>query len=326
MKVIEHLENAKEPIISFEIIPPKRGGDMKTILNIIDDLSKYNPPFIDITSHAAEIIYEETSSGIKKKVIRKRPGTLGICALIQNKFNIDTVPHLLCKNFTREETEDFLIELNYLGIDNILAIRGDDSGFTKPVPAGRSANPYAIDLVKQVQAMNKGQYLEENLLDANPTNFCVGVSGYPEKHFEAPSLKTDIKNTKLKIEAGAEYIVTQLFYDNKHYFDYVELCRGEGIEAPIIPGLKILTIKPHLTNIPKNFFINIPDELVDEVMEARPEHTMEIGVNWAANQVRELLEKGAPCIHFYVMQNTAPIKKLMEKLNLSRNNFFVSKK
>lgn len=326
MKVIEHLENAKEPIISFEIIPPKRGGDMKTILSIIDDLSKFKPPFIDITSHAAEIIYEETGSGIKKKVIRKRPGTLGICALIQNKFNIDAVPHLLCRNFTREETEDFLIELNYLGIDNILAIRGDDSGFTKPVPAGRSANPYAVDLVKQVQAMNSGHYLEENLLDANPTNFCIGVSGYPEKHFEAPSLRSDIKNTKLKIDAGAEYIVTQLFYDNNHYFNYVETCRNEGIEVPIIPGLKIITIKPHLTNIPKNFFINIPDELVDEVMEARPEHTMEIGVNWAAKQVRELLERGVPCIHFYVMQNTAPVKKLMDKLNLFKNNFFVSKK
>lgn len=326
MKVIEHLENAKEPIISFEIIPPKRGGDMKTILSIIDDLSKFKPPFIDITSHAAEIIYEETGSGIKKKVIRKRPGTLGICALIQNKFNIDAVPHLLCRNFTREETEDFLIELNYLGIDNILAIRGDDSGFTKPVPAGRSANPYAVDLVKQVKAMNSGHYLEENLLDANPTNFCIGVSGYPEKHFEAPSLRSDIKNTKLKIDAGAEYIVTQLFYDNNHYFNYVETCRNEGIEVPIIPGLKILTIKPHLTNIPKNFFINIPDALVDEVMEARPEHTMEIGVNWAAKQVRELLERGVPCIHFYVMQNTAPVKKLMDKLNLFKNNFFVSKK
>ncbi|MHC1738824.1 MAG: methylenetetrahydrofolate reductase [Ignavibacteriaceae bacterium] len=326
MKVIEHLENAKEPIISFEIIPPKRGGDMQTILNIIDDLSKFKPPFIDITSHAAEIIYEETGSGIKKKVIRKRPGTLGICALIQNKFNIDAVPHLLCRNFTREETEDFLIELNYLGIDNILAIRGDDSGFTKPVPAGRSTNSYAVDLVKQVQAMNSGHYLEENLLDANPTNFCIGVSGYPEKHFEAPSLRSDIKNTKLKIDAGAEYIVTQLFYDNNHYFNYVETCRNEGIEVPIIPGLKIITIKPHLTNIPKNFFINIPDELVDEVMEARPEHTMEIGVNWAAKQVRELLEKGVPCIHFYVMQNTAPVIKLMDKLNLFKNNFFVSNK
>jgi len=325
MKVIEHLEKAKEPFISFEIIPPKRGGDMKSILQVIDDLSKYNPPFIDITSHAAEVIYEETSSGIKKKVIRKRPGTLGICALIQNKYNIDAVPHLLCKNFTREETEDFLIELNYLGIENILAIRGDDSGFTKPVPAGRSANYYALDLVKQVKAMNNGHYLEENLLDAFPTNFCIGVSGYPEKHFEAPSLKTDVKYTKMKIEAGADYIVTQMFYDNKHYFNYLEMCRAEGIGAPVIPGLKIITIKPHLTNIPRNFFINIPDELVDEVMEARPEHTMEIGVNWAAKQVTELLEKGAPSIHFYVMQNTAPIKRLMAKLKLDKNSFFVTK-
>jgi len=317
MKVIEHIEKTSNPIISFEIIPPKRGGDMKSILQIIEDLSKYNPPFIDITSHPAEIVYEETTSGIKKKIVRKRPGTLGICALIQNKFNIDAVPHVLCRNFTREETEDFLIELNYLGIENVLAIRGDDSGFTKPVPVGRSTSNYAVELVKQVKAMNEGHYLEENLLDANPTNFCIGVSGYPEKHFEAPSLRTDIKYTKAKIDAGADYIVSQMFYDNKYFFDYVETSRKEGIVAPIIPGLKILTIKQHLTNIPRNFYINIPDVLVDEVMEARPEHTLEIGVNWAAKQVEELLNKNVPCIHFYVMQNTAPIKMLMKKLDIN---------
>lgn len=316
MKVTEHLSRAKEPVISFEIIPPKRGGDIKSILEIIEDLAKFRPPFIDITSHPAEVIYEETVSGINKRVVRKRPGTLGICALIQNKFNIDAVPHVLCRNFTREETEDFLIELNYLEIENLLAIRGDESGYTKPIPSGRSANSYAVDLVKQVNAMNKGKYLEDNLLDAKETNFCVGVAGYPEKHFEAPNLKIDIRNTKQKIEAGAEYIVTQMFFDNKNYFDYVSACHGEGIEVPIIPGLKVLTIKPHLTNIPKNFFINIPDELAGEVMEARPEHVLEIGVNWAAKQVEELLNKNVPCIHFYIMQNAKPINLLMKKLKL----------
>ncbi len=316
MKVTEHLSRAKEPVISFEIIPPKRGGDIKSILEIIEDLAKFRPPFIDITSHPAEVIYEETVSGINKRVVRKRPGTLGICALIQNKFNIDAVPHVLCRNFTREETEDFLIELNYLGIENLLTIRGDESGYTKPIPAGRSANRHAFDLVKQVTAMNNGKYLEDNLLDAKATNFCMGVAGYPEKHFEAPNLKIDIRNTKQKIEAGAEYIVTQMFFENKNYFDYVNSCRSEGIDVPIIPGLKVLTIKPHLTNIPKNFFINIPDELAGEVMEARPEHVLEIGVNWAAKQVEDLINKNVPCIHFYVMQNAKPINLLMKKLNL----------
>ncbi len=316
MKVIEHLATAKEPLISFELIPPKRGGDIKSLLAVIDDIVKYHPPFIDITSHAAEIVYDETPTGIHKKIKRKRPGTLGICALIQNKYNIDAVPHILTKGFTREETEDFLIELSYLGIENVLAIRGDDSGYEKPVPEGKSINPYAVDLVKQIVAMNHGKYLEENLLDAKPSSFCVGVSGYPEKHFEAPSLKHDIKYVKAKVDAGADYVVTQMFYDNKVYFDFVDQCREMGIEVPIIPGLKILTSKSHLINVPKNFYINLPDELVDEVNEAKPEHVLDIGVEWAAKQVEELISKNVPSVHFYIMQNSKPVKKLMERLKL----------
>jgi methylenetetrahydrofolate reductase (NADPH) len=318
MKVIDHLVNAKEPFISFELIPPKRGGDIKALLAIIDEIIKYNPPYIDITSHSAEIIYEETPNGIRKKIKRKRPGTLGICALIQNKYNIDAVPHVLSKGFTREETEDFLIELNYLGIENVLAVRGDDTGFDKPIPEGRSANRYTVDLVRQICAMNTGKYLEDNLLDAKPTNFCVGVGGYPEKHFEAPNLKTDIKYAREKILAGAEYIVTQLFYDNSVYFKYVDMCRQEGIDVPIIPGIKILTNKSHLINIPKNFYVNLPDELVDEVMTAKPEHVLEVGVEWAARQVEELLEKNVPSVHFYIMQNSKPIKMLMDRLKFFR--------
>lgn len=314
MKVIEHLERAKNPLISFELIPPKRGGDIKGLLSVLDDISKYNPPFIDITSHAAEVIYEETAAGIKKKIKRKRPGTLGICALIQNKYNIDAVPHVLTKGFTREETEDFLIELNYLQIQNVLAIRGDDSGYEKPIPEGKSKNPYAVDLVKQIVNMNRGKYLEDSLLDARPTDFCIGVSGYPEKHFEAPNLKTDIKYVKEKVDAGAEYVVTQMFYDNKYYFKYVDLCREIGIEVPIIPGLKIITSRAHLTSVPKNFYISIPDELSDEIMSAKPEHVLDIGVEWAAKQVEELFNKNVPGVHFYIMQNSKPVIKLMERL------------
>ena len=229
MKVIEHLQKAKEPLISFELIPPKRGGDIKGLLSVLDDIIKYRPPFIDITSHSAEVIYDETPKGIQKKIKRKRPGTLGICALIQNKYNIDAVPHILTKGFTREETEDFLIELSYLGIENVLAIRGDDNGYEKPVPEGKSVNKYSSDLVKQIVDMNKGKYLEENFLDAEPSNFCIGVSGYPEKHFEAPNLKTDIQYVKAKVDAGADYVVTQMFYDNKVYFDFVNKCKAKEL-------------------------------------------------------------------------------------------------
>jgi len=315
MKVIEHLERANSTLISFEIIPPKRGGDIHQLLQVLEDLVKFKPPFIDITSHAAEVIYEETRSGeIKMKVKRKRPGTLGICALIQNKYNIDAVPHVICRGFTKEETEDFLIELRYLGIDNVMALRGDDSGFNKPLKFGRSINKYAVDLVKQIDNLNKGKYLENTLLDADPMDFCIGVGGYPEKHFEAPNLNVDIQFTRKKIEAGGSYIVTQMFFDNKKYFNYVELCRKAGIKVPIIPGLKIITTKSQLHSIPKNFFIDIPSELSLEILEARAEHVPEIGINWAYRQVEELLNKNVPAIHFYVMQNSTHIKKLLKKI------------
>lgn len=316
MKVIEHLERANQPLISFELIPPKRGGDINSLLAVLEDIVKYRPPFIDITSHAAEVYYDETPQGIRKIIKRKRPGTLGICALIQNKYNIDAVPHVLTKGFTREETEDFLIELNYLGIQNVLAIRGDDNGYAKPVPKGKSVNIYASDLVRQMVDMNHGKFLEENLLDAKPTEFCVGVSGYPEKHFEAPNLKTDVKYVKHKIDAGAEYVVTQMFYDNSHYFHFVDLCKEAGITAPIIPGLKILTSKVQLHTIPKNFYVSIPEEFADEVMAAKPEHVLDIGVEWAAKQVEELLNKNVPSVHFYIMQNSKPIIKLMNRLKI----------
>ena len=316
MKVTEHLANAGHPLISFEIIPPLRGGDVKGLLALIDDLVKYHPPFIDITSHAAEVIYDETPTGIQRRVKRKRPGTLGVCALIQNKYHIDAVPHILCQGFTREETEDFLIELKYLGIDNVLAVRGDDSGFKKPLQYGRSANDYACDLVGQIAAMNHGRYLEQDLLDAEPSNFCIGVGGYPEKHFEAANLKLDVRHTKEKVEAGAHYIVTQMFFNNEHYFRYVDACREQGITVPIIPGLKILTTAKQLTTIPRSFYVEIPDALSDEILAAKPEHVADIGLEWALQQSRELLAHGAPALHYYVMQSANAVKKLMANLKL----------
>ncbi len=316
MKITEHLAKAKNPLISYEIIPPPRGGDIQQLFKIVDELIKYNPPFIDVTSHAAEVHYEETPTGIQKKVKRKRPGTIGISVAIKNKYNIDTVPHILCQGFTKEETEDALIELNYLGIENILAIRGDDNGYKKPLPEGRSSNRNTIELVEQILCMNQGKYLEDGLLDAAKTNFCIGVSGYPEKHFEAPNLQSDIQFVKEKVKAGADYIVTQMFYDNKYYFEFVKKCREEGITIPIIPGMKIITNKKHISTLPKTFHIDIPEDLSNEVLEAKNEHVLDIGVKWTLKQCEELINNGAPAIHLYIMQYVKPIQKLMEHLKI----------
>ena len=317
MKVIEHFEQANRPLISFELIPPLRGGDLRSLLALIEDLAQHRPPFIDITSHAAEVIYDETPQGILRKIKRKRPGTLGVCALIQNKYNVDAVPHVLCQGFTRQETEDFLIELRYLGIQNVLAIRGDESGYRKRLEHGRTANPYAVDLIAQIGDMNRGKYLERDLLDADPTDFCVGAAGYPEKHFEAPNLHSDIRWAKEKVAAGADYIVTQMFFDNQHYFRYVEACRKEGIEVPIIPGLKIINRKGQLRSIPRTFHCEIPEALATEVEKAKnSKQVLEVGVEWATQQTRELLEFGVPSVHFYIMQSSKGINALLPRLDL----------
>ena len=314
MRVTDHLAKASGPLISFEIIPPLRGGNVRSLLALIDDLVVFRPPFIDITSHAAEVVYEETPQGIQKRIKRKRPGTLGVCALIQNKYDVDAVPHVLCHGITREESEDVLIELRYLGIDNVLAVRGDESGYRKPLREGRSANRFASDLVAQIVAMNRGRYLADDLLEAHPSDFCIGVGGYPEKHFEAPNLHTDVRYLKAKVEAGAEYIVTQMFFDNRHYFRFVDLCRQEGITVPIVPGIKVLSSRAQLTSIPRNFFVEIPSELADEVAAARDEQVLDVGVEWAVRQSQELLERGVPSLHYYVMQSATAVKGVMAKL------------
>ena len=316
MKVNEHLERAPEPPISFEIIPPLRGGNVRSLLALIDDLMAFRPPFIDITSHAAEVLYEESTEGIKRRVKRKRPGTLGVCALIQNKYQVDAVPHVLCQGFTREETEDFLIELRYLGIDNVLAVRGDESGYQKPLRDGKTANDFAVDLVRQIADMNRGRYLQADLLDAEPSSFCVGVGGYPEKHFEAPNLATDIRRTKEKLDAGSSYVVTQMFFDNGPYFEYVDLCRAAGITAPIIPGLKIMTSRKQVTSIPRTFHVDIPSALSDEIAAVPDERVLDVGVEWALAQARELLDRGAPSLHFYVMQSSAGVRRILSGLPL----------
>ena len=299
MKVIEHIDNAKDPLFSFEIIPPIRGKSAQEIIDIVKDLEPFNPPFIDVTSHPAEAYYEENMVGeVKRRVRKKRPGTISICGIIQNRFKIDTVAHLLCRGFTREETEDAIIELNYLGIHNILAVRGDETNYKKPIQVGRTVNVFASYLV----------------INADPVDLCIGVGGYPEKHFEAPNLKKDIEYLKQKVDAGADYIVTQMFFNNKDYFNFVDECRKTGITVPIIPGLKILNTPKQLTSIPKNFYVNIPTEL-SEAIEKDPKHTREIGVEWCLKQCEELLESGIMCIHYYIMSGASAVTKVLKELN-----------
>ena len=314
MKVIEHIENATDPIFSFEIIPPKRGTSVQEITDIVKDLQPFNPPYIDVTSHSTEAYYEEADDGnVIRHIRKKRPGTISICGIIQNRFKIDTVPHLLCRGFTREETEDALIELNYLGIHNILAIRGDETNYKKPVQSGRSVNVYASDLVKQVNNLRKGNYIDK-IINADPIDFCIGVGGYPEKHFEAPNLKRDIEYLKKKVDEGADYIVTQMFFDNEDFYNFKIKCQNAGIEVPIIPGIKILASLNQLKNIPKNFYVNIPSDLSDNVIE-NPDHAREIGINWCINQCEQLLNNGIKNIHFYIMSGASRVTEVLKKVN-----------
>ena len=314
MKVIEHINKASDPIFSFEIIPPKRGTSIQEITDIVKDLKPFNPPYIDVTSHPAEAYYEESDGGeVKRHIRKKRPGTISICGIIQNRFKIDTVPHLLCRGFTREETEDAVIELNYLGIHNILAIRGDETNYHKPVQLGRTANVYASDLVKQLHNLRSGIYMDK-IINADPVDVCIGVGGYPEKHFEAPNLKKDIEYLKKKVDAGADYIVTQMFFNNADFYKFEEDCRNAGIEVPIIPGIKILSSFKQLTTIPKNFFVNIPTELADEIEESS-NHIHEIGINWCVKQSEELLNHGVKNIHYYIMSGAKGVTKVLKALN-----------
>jgi methylenetetrahydrofolate reductase (NADPH) len=306
MKVIEHYDKATEPLISFEIIPPKRGGAVQDVFESLDRVvEEVKPPFIDVTYHAAESYVEELPDGtLKRRVRRKRPGTIGLCAAILHRYGVDPVPHLICEGFTKEESEDALIELNYLGIHNVLAIRGDNTGSQVSLNLNGTVNKYAADLVNQIRNMNNGDYLED-IVNAEPTNFCVGVAGYPEKHFEAPNLDWDVKKLKEKVDAGADYVVTQMFFDNDAYFRFVDKCRENGINVPIIPGLKILSTENHLKSLPRYFHLNIPDELTAEVV-ADPSGVKEIGIEWSLKQCQELLDKGVPGIHFYIMGDPQP--------------------
>jgi len=304
MKVTEYFKQSKKTLFSYEIIPPIRGRSIDGIFKLIEQLLPFDPPFIDLTSRSAEIYYEDLGNGaLRRHTKRKRPGTIGLSAAIKNRYNIETVPHILCKGFTKEETEDALIELNFLNINNVLAIQGDELRQLSKEDTGKTHNFYASDLVSQIMDMNNGRYLEQ-LNDASPTDFCIGVAGYPEKHIEAPNIDSDIKFLKQKVAAGADYIVTQMFFDNKKYFDFVQHCRSAGINIPIIPGIKIITRESHLKTIPRTFNIDIPPKLSDKIVRQNKDKIYQIGVDWAVQQCQELVDAQVPCIHFYIM-NTA---------------------
>ncbi len=317
MKVTDYLKNAgNNTLISFEVLPPLKGSGMQDIFNLLDPLMEFKPPFIDVTYHREEYIYKKQDSGYyEKTAIRKRPGTVGICAAIMHRYDVDAVPHLICGGFNREDTENALIDLNFLEINNVLALRGDalqfDSKFV-PEPGG---NAYALDLVKQVNDMNHGRYLDENIENGQKTNFCIGIAGYPEKHFEAPNMESDLAFIKQKVEAGAEYIVTQMFFDNEKYFEYVESCRNAGIHIPIVPGLKPLTKLYQLSSIPRHFYINLPEDLVSAFLSAKTmDAKRQVGIEWCVAQSQELKAAGVPCLHYYTMGDVDTIKKIAESV------------
>ncbi|WP_306642183.1 methylenetetrahydrofolate reductase [NAD(P)H] [Sanyastnella coralliicola] len=303
MKVIDHIKGAKKTLFSVEVLPPLKGQDINSIFTTMDNLMEFEPAFVDVTYHREEYVYREVKEGLlEKKTVRKRPGTVGICAALKHRYSIDPVPHIICGGFRKEETENALIDLNFLGIDNVLVLRGDPIRSEGRFKAEDDGHAYAIDLLHQVVDLNNGIYLDPDLRNTNKTDFCAGVAGYPEKHFEAPNIKSDLRYLKQKVDDGAEYIVTQMFFDNQAYFDYVKLCRENGINVPIIPGIKPLTSARQLVSIPQNFYVNLPEELVDNVEACKSkEEVKEAGIEWCIRQCKELMEFGVPVLHFYTM-------------------------
>lgn len=312
MKVTDHIRKSKSTLFSIEILPPLKGQNINSLFQTMDELMEFSPAFVDVTYHREEYVFRDAGNGLlEKHVVRKRPGTVGICAAIMNRYKVDTVPHIICGGFSKQDTEDALIDLNFVGIDNVLVLRGDpikSEGRFKPEPDGHA---YAMDLAQQVVNMNNGRYLDTDLKDVTKTNFCIGVAGYPEKHYEAPNRKSDLRYLKSKIDAGGEYIVTQMFYDNRAFFRFVEECKEHGINVPIIPGLKPLSTRSQLSIIPHHFFINLPDELVQLVEKANTdEEVRKIGVEWCIRQSKELKEAGVPVLHYYTMGKAKSIKEI----------------
>ncbi len=312
MKIVDHLKKAKgKTLFSFEIIPPMKGRNIQELYDNIDPLMAFDPPFIDVTTSREEYVYIDRDGLLDKKLTRMRPGTVGICASIKHKYNVDTVPHVLCGGFTREETEYLLVDCHYLGIENIMALRGDAMREEKYFEPTKGGHVYALDLVKQVQNLNCGKYLHDVIETDDCAQFCIGVAGYPEKHLEAPSLKSDLMRLKEKVEAGAEYVVTQMFFDNQKYFDFVAAARAIGIAVPIIPGIKPIAVKRHLQLLPQVFRIDLPQDLIEAVEGcASNKEVRQVGIEWAIVQSKELKAAGVPVLHYYSMGKSDNIEAI----------------
>ncbi|MEY3585177.1 MAG: methylenetetrahydrofolate reductase [Bacteroidota bacterium] len=315
MKVTDHIENATDTLFSFEILPPLKGKSIHSIYEGIDPLMEFKPKFVNVTYHREEFIYKERENGLLEKIaIRKRPGTVGICAAIMNKYDVDAIPHLICGGFSKEETENALIDLQFLGIDNVLALRGDSIKTESTFRPHKEGHEFAVDLIHQVSDMNKGNYMMDDV-QLEPTNFCIGAAGYPEKHFEAMNLETDLLNVKRKVDAGASYIVTQMFFDNSKYFRFVDACRAAGITVPIIPGVKPVKNLTHISFLPKFFHIDYPVELSNELIKCKDNKSVEqVGIEWGIQQSKELKAHGVPCIHYYTMSNSTSVQKIAREV------------
>lgn len=316
MKVIDHINNAKDTLVSFEILPPLKGKGIQGLYQHLDPLMEFKPSFINVTYHRSEHVFKKNTDGsFAKVVVRKRPGTESICASIMNKYNVDTVPHLICGGFNINETEDALINLHYLGIDNVLVLRGDAAKNESAFEPEQGGHKYASDLLQQVVNLNAGIYLEEDLKNTSKTKFCIGVAGYPEKHFEAPNMETDLRYLKQKVDLGADYIVTQMFFNNEKYYAFVKACREAGINVPIIPGLKPIYTKKQLTVLPKTFHIDLPTDLSNEVLKCKTDEEVEkVGAEWLLYQSRELKKYGVPVLHYYTLGRPNLIAGVVKQL------------
>lgn len=316
MKIIDHIKSRKSTLFSFEILPPLKGLGIQSIYNAIDPLIEFNPSFIDVTYHREDFVLKKRADGSYDRIsTRKRPGTVAICAAIQNHYKIDAVPHLICGGFSKDDTETALIELSFLGIDNVLALRGDARKGDLYFEPEMNGNKNALDLIHQIKNMNSGIYLDEELTIAHESDFCIGAACYPEKHADAPNMQNDMKYLKRKVEAGAEFLVTQMFFDNQHYFDFVQSCRDNGIHVPIIPGIKPLSTKKQLLVLPKIFNIDLPESLTNEVERCQNDaQVAEIGTNWAIQQCKELMNADVPVLHFYTMGKSSQTKTICESI------------
>ncbi|MBP6872294.1 MAG: methylenetetrahydrofolate reductase [Bacteroidales bacterium] len=316
MRVVEAIAKSNRSLFTFEILPPVKGNDIQSIYRAIDPLIEFGPAFIEVTYHREEISYKELPDGnIEKRVLRKRPGTVGISAAIKFRYKVEVVPHIICGGFTKEETENGLIDLHFLGIHNLLAIRGDNMPGEKFFKPEKGGNPFAVDLIRQIMDLNKGKYLDNELVNNAPTRFSVGVAGYPEKHAEAPNMKTDIRHLKEKIDAGGEYIVTQMFFENRFYFEFVKQCREAGITVPIIPGLKPVSTAGQLNTLPKTFNISIPEDLQKEVEKCRDsKQVRQVGIEWCTMQSKELMQAGVPALHYFTMGNSDNIREIVKHI------------